>query len=99
MTHEERLAAAGAFRVNVLNERARLREQLAAKTRELLDLGAAAERWRVLAETNPWAEYSSGHAFKAGDRVRHLGRIYVCRKAHTKALTRSPLDAAYWEAE
>lgn len=97
MTHEERLAAARAFRQNVIAERDTLREQLREKTREALDAMNIAERWRARAEMTLWAELSSGASVAVGDRVRYMLRTYECIKAHSKALTRSPLSLEYWQ--
>lgn len=65
----------------------------AAKTEAL----SLVERWRARAEMMSWAEYDSGHSFAVGDRVRYLLSVRVCKKAHTKALLRSPSNAEYWE--
>ena len=104
MTHEQRLAAAHAFRTNVLEERSRLRKSLleresliARLQQERDEASALVDRWSALAEMTMWAELDSGKTIHTGDRVRYLLRTYECVKDHTKALLRSPLNGEYWK--
>ena len=80
-----------------VKERYDARETLLARLQaERDDAAAQVEKWRALAEMTRWAELSSGAAINAGDRVRHGLHTYACVKAHTKALTRSPINTEYW---
>ena len=73
-------------------------DTLLAQLRQERDESAALlAHWRGLAEMTLWAELASGAAVKLGDRVRYLLCTYECVKDHTKALTRSPLNAEYWQ--
>lgn len=71
-----------------VTERESLREQLAAVT----------SKWQALKAATYWAELDSGASVAVGDTVRYFGRTYSCKKAHTKALLRSPINSEYWEA-
>lgn len=60
---------------------------------------ALQSRVRQLQDATYWAELESGANIAVGDRVRYLGRWYVCTQAHTKALLRLPSNETYWRAE
>ena len=87
MSNRERLTA--------LIERARRRETLLEQARS--NLASLGERFAALKSATYWAELDSGSNVAVGATVRYFGRNYICKKAHTKALLRSPSNGEYWE--
>ena len=78
------------------NALTRLQAREAERKTRISELEALVNKWKELAEMTRWAELSSGANVAEGDKVRHLFKTYICIKAHTKALTRSPINTEYW---
>jgi hypothetical protein len=88
MTHEERLEAARAFRVNVLDERDRL-------LMRLFDAEAARDALHEFIDTPDWATLDG--VVPEGTITRFGALRYRAKSTHNKALTRSPLNLLIWE--
>lgn len=74
-----------------------LRTELTAKVRELSDASAARDRLQAFIDTPDWGQLDSGASIAEGDVVRFGALTYRAKMAHTKALTRSPINLVYWQ--
>ncbi len=86
-----------AFRESVLAERESLRTERTSLLARLTDAEAARDRLQAWMDTPDWGAMDSGESIAAGMVVRYGLLRYRAKSAHSKALTRSPINLIYWE--
>lgn len=63
----------------------------------LIDAEAARDKLQAFIDTPDWGALDSGASITESMVVRYGLLRYRARTAHTKALTRSPLNLIHWE--
>lgn len=74
-----------------------IKKQNDALRSRLIDAEAALDKLQAFVDTPDWGVLDSGASIAEGTVVRYGLLRYRARTAHTKALTRSPLNLIYWE--